>query len=460
MIGTVEPDGSGPTTRQAGAATRAHWLKLAFPFALAVLILAFQSGRASWKVREAVVEDLRLAHYTLVLGTLADAAPGSRPEPSRAQPPGHPMIVAAAARLDSSLAKALACFALEGQACDQGRALRVLLVLQTLATLACLGFIYLIGLELSGSRDIASLTLLLSLLGGHFGEFVRYYGPDSYIFAALFGSLYLLVRANRTGRLATFALAGVALGIGALFRPHYLYLGLLAMPVIFLVRHRYAGASLRAAAGAALAIAVAAWLVAAPWMARNLALFGDPAIADRSQALLLSTRLAYNSMTGAQWWLSWPFWTPVLGYGGFPHSYPPDLVNKLGGAHPGAPVQLAATQLYEATLRGAGPGGQVATLVREHLLANLGKHLLTSLPVLYKGLWGSALLLIAIPMLFVPRLVRTLRATDRLAGFALLAGVSLALLIIQALLTPNAYWMNLQMVPIYAFALAYAAGGL
>jgi len=453
MTGSAVPLPAGPLSRD-------RWLKLLVPFVVAIAVLAYQSSRASWKVREALLDDLRIAHHTIALGTLADAAKGERPRPTRALPPGHPYLIAAFARLDPSLARSLECFASEQRACERNHAVSVLLAPQALATVLCLALICLIGFELSGSKDVATLTMLLALLLGHFGEFVRYVGPDSYINAALFGSLYALLRAQRSGSIWVFALAGAMLGIGALFRPHFICLGLLAAPVIFWALRRAqvpAGRSIAAAA----AYALACLLVTAPWMLRNLARFGDAALVDQDMAMLLARRLAYNSMTFGEWWLSLVYWMPGIGVGSFDKLYPLELAHKLGGAHTGATPQPAALALYDATLKAAGTSAaHVGHLLRAHLAADLWQHLVTTVPVLNKGMWGSTLLLVAVAMLYLPRLVRTLRATGRLDAFALLAGVSVALLVLQALLTHNGYWINLQMVLLYSFALAHAAGGL
>ena len=61
---------------------------------------------------------------------------------------------------------------------------------------------------------------------------------------------------------------------------------------------------------------------------------------------------------------------------------------------------------------------------------------------------------------FLHRLWRIASATGQRPQIALVAAFALLLLLIHALLTSNAYWLNVPMLFLWCYAIAYVSGGL
>ncbi len=148
--------------------------------------------------------------------------------------------------------------------------------------------------ELRGEPDIRLARLMLAVIGSLavlFGFAIgrRFAGPDAGLIGAalvavypafleyqgmlmteplaatlLSGSMLALMRAADRGTAAAWALAGVAMGLMALVRPEYLFLGVLVPLLAFVLGRGRAGAL--GAGASALAFAV----VLAPWTIHNM----------------------------------------------------------------------------------------------------------------------------------------------------------------------------------------------
>jgi hypothetical protein len=242
-------------------------------------------------------------------------APDTRPASGRPMPPAYPFLLAGLARIDPGVARGLDCAGLSPSQHQLGRYFESLRFLQALAGVGILILVYHLAEALTGARSMAMATVVLYVIGGKLGEFARSVEPDNFRNLATFLSLLLLSIAYRKEQGWMFGAAGACLGVAALFHP---ILGILifALPAVLAAIPWITGSGRSGGRRNALynvAFVLGGLAVIGPWCARNLYLFGDPMLADRSEALLLSFRVAYNAMPYSDWPLAVLSWVPSYG---------------------------------------------------------------------------------------------------------------------------------------------------
>lgn len=273
--------------------------KIIVPLLLVGLYLATQTMRLDWRVGDGTLHYLRFAHNLLQSRSFAleIVPPGYVPSLSRALPPGYPLLIAAIGGVHSGVRDGIACYAERGAVCQMAFPFRPVLALQLIAALTSLWLTYRIAIELSGSREIAFLTVLLVVLGGRFWELAGQLQGYVFVGVALFSSLYCLIRAHGRRSMVWSGLAGLMLGLGALFHPPLLYLLVTLAPIVFLVWRSGERVGKSNALPAASALLIGGLVVALPWMVRNLSLFGGLTLGEDYEGLPLGQRLAFNGMT-------------------------------------------------------------------------------------------------------------------------------------------------------------------
>lgn len=144
--------------------------------------------------------------------------------------------------------------------------------------IALVPFTYLVGLELYQSRRVAVIAAVLAVFAGPL--LIMYPTVDNF---AVFGAagaaaLYAAIRATRPGRSAVWLIvSGAAVGLATLARVDGLLLAVAPLTAWAVDRGlgRWSGGGARRLGTAAIALsAVAAVAVMAPWLARNLSVFG------------------------------------------------------------------------------------------------------------------------------------------------------------------------------------------
>ena len=231
-------------------------------------------------------------------------------------PPAYPALIATLAKADPRIAQGVDCAGLSLSEHPSGRNFETLRILQAVAGIGILILVYHLTLALMGVRTIAMASVVLYVIGGKLGEFARIIEPDNFRNLATFLSLYLLVLAYRREKTALFGFAGASLGTAALFYP-ILAMLIVALPLTLTAIQSMAPDKMPARshhdAWRLGAFALGGFIVVAPWMARNLYLFGDPMLADQSEGLLLSFRVAYNAMPLSDWPIAALSWVPSYG---------------------------------------------------------------------------------------------------------------------------------------------------
>jgi hypothetical protein len=298
--------------------------------------------------------------------------------------------------------------------------------------------------------------VVLYVIGGKLGEFARTIEPDNFRNLASFLGLYLLAVACRTRQSWLFAAAGASLGVAALFYP-LLAILLLALPLALAAlpwtlrgeeRGRWRGVRHLAS------FFLGGLAVVAPWAARNLYLFGDPLLTDHAESLLLSFRVAFNAMPYSDWPLAILSWTPSYGNVLTRFLFGEAAVDRFGFLEAGA-YFVNGHAIFDAaaakTPAGANPYFAVWS---GNVLADPVRHLLTSIPIFTRGMWGTHGFMGIVGLCLLPRLWRSLEAGPNPRAAMAVTAFAVLLVAIQSLLAPNFYWMNTPMLLLMSLAIA------
>jgi len=87
------------------------------------------------------------------------------------------------------------------------------------------------------------------------------------------------------------------------------------------------------------------------------------------------------------------------------------------------------------------------------------RHVLTSIPIFTRGMWGTHGLMGIVGLCLLPRLLRHLLAGSSRAAILALAIFAVLLVAIRSLVAPNFYWANTPVLLFMALAIAHALPG-
>lgn len=301
--------------------------------------------------------------------------------------------------------------------------------------------------------------MLLTLVTGEYAYYATLYLTENLVFPLFTLFTVLLVCAWRRPGVWVWAAAGASLGLLALVRPSFIYLGyfILLCQIAFVTLGR-AGPSL-VGAGRISAGVLGFVVVVGPWIVRNWMVHGIPAITDGYASFTLVQRVAYNAMTYHEWLVSWIFWLPVFGDKLAAYLFQPESYVRLSFEHPDSFYLVGNSALRAATLEAAGGlANHLDYLLSEYVLGQFGKHALVTLPLAVRGIWISSYPGALMLLLFVPILVLSIKKRRyELAIFALPAWFMLGF---HAFVSVNVTRYNLIMIPGLAAGSAVALMGL
>ena len=346
----------------------------------------------------------------------------AKPKPGMFFAPLYPLTVAAVAALDSRFAATLDCTIEANEkhrplaSCDT-YARPMFLVHAALLTIGVVAAAA-TGEIIFGRIAVFYLAAVLATLGVLWeADLFSHLMTESLSFCVQNLLGFAMVRALRSGRWPAWALAGVAAGIAATARPPYLLLVPLGLVFIAAValwprlkeggltppfpppqggREQAecgAGKMLRLAAAlpSAAAFVVAALLVLSPWLGRNVISLGQARFTEEYGAVTLIERFAFNHMTAREFVLAFPYCVPVVG---------PPLVRALFGDDALDRFEWNKPKSFFAEGRArrdelVAAHGRIdpifPLLLREELARNWWRHILTTIPLAWCGLWVSGL---------------------------------------------------------------------
>lgn len=371
--------------------------------------------------------------------------------------PGYGMVLAVLALTDPVLRTGLACRIDRPQTCAKSQYVSVF-VLQYLAALATLLLGALIAWRLSRSWRIAALAAALTFLGTRLGDFAGFVTPIAVYHLLFVSALWALLVAWQSRSVRFAALAGGLIGAGALIEPATSVAG----PVVAIVVAVFAvkGGESRFGVFGGGAVLVATVFAAGLGLAGAVALGYDQSAVWRHVGQRLAERTAYNELGFGSAVIAALAPVPLFG----------DLLLSLLPAaearrhvmyQPGSLVFDGVARILPEALGRTGSTFEAALLIwRERVWGAPGAWLSGVLPVLSRGLWGGASVIALIGVVHVGRSIDYARVDRRLSDLLVVAAPCLALLAINTISGPNFAYLNPALPLLYAFAIAYVAGGL
>ena len=438
---------------------RGHVLILACVATALVLQVGIATRKAP-HVEFGTFSPIAVAAGLIEHGVYANAfVPGGAqtPAPELYLSPGYPAVIAGMAALDRGLADTVRCLAAQQVACMRGNPFRPLIVLQTLLALLALGLAYHVARHLSGSGEIAALATLLTFVMGRFGELAVTINPYAILPPLTLIFCALLCIAHRQRSLLVSGAAGLILGLLTLVGVYHAPLVVLAPLLLAAAEFTRATPRWRFALGGSATLAVTASLVLAPWVARNLGLFGDIEPTQTWETRLLAERMVYSGLSPGELVVALFFWLPGLG----------DLSSLL--------LPAEATRKFDVYYKGslllevgrvlnAAPAGadssQFLRILDMYALGRPAEYALITALLFVRGLRATGGILVLCGWLAVPLLWRRLGVQREQAAFLLIAGPLVGVAVVQSLFTANLPWMNVSLVFVYAYAIAAVTGGL
>jgi 4-amino-4-deoxy-L-arabinose transferase-like glycosyltransferase len=420
-----------------------------------IIILAVLSGayRKPFTVPGHCPLPFLVANNLVQHGVFSGAGPDARalPEAERPMPPAYPALITVLAKADGRLAEGVDCRRLEETRAHGDARFALLRIVQAAAGVGVLVVVFYLALELIGSRAVACAAVVLYVIGGKLGEFSRVVEPHNFYALLLLLGFYLLAVACRTSRSVLFGAAGASLGLAALFSASAVPLLFVPLALAAVAKSEDRGQGRAVRGGVVLLLA--GLVVVGPWALRNAVLFGDPMLADQTDALLLSFRVAYNAMPYSDWPLAGLDWIPSYGDVITRLLFGEDAVHRFGLLDPGAYFNHGHA-IYAAALSATPPGGNSYFAVwSRNVATDPVRHILTSIPVFTHGMWGTHGFMGIVGLCLLPRLIARLRAGPNPSGAVAVAACAVSLVAVQALVTPNFYWMNAPMLLLMALAI-------
>jgi hypothetical protein len=90
-----------------------------------------------------------------------------------------------------------------------------------------------------------------------------------------------------------------------------------------------------------------------------------------------------------------------------------------------------------------------------HVVADPIRHVLTSIPIFTRGMWGTHGFMGIVGLFLLPRLLRQLIASPNGAAVVAIVAFAFLLIFFQSLVAPDFYWMNTPMLLLMSLAVAH-----
>lgn len=232
------------------------------------------------------------------------------------------------------------------------------------------------------------------------------------LFLAALLILMLLLAWRRKSPALWFA-AGLSLAALALTKAVFLYYTMVLLPVLLIAAYR----SVRTRPGSAPTMLLCACLFftafAGPtgaWMTRNHGVGGEYTITGPGRASLsLSTREIFNDFTPTQYAAAFVHWTRGFGDNLARALFEPAVWKPFELDNPNGFYNRAVRRMSErvGTLRQKEnvPRGEAYTIFKNEMISAILSrpvvHLLTTIPVVYRGIWADEFAFLSFPLLIV-----------------------------------------------------------
>jgi hypothetical protein len=202
----------------------------------------------------------------------------------------------------------------------------------------------------------------------------------------------------RTARTRAFLAAGALLGLLCLARASFLVLAPTLLGILVVYARWFSAAHRRDWVRSAAAFAFAFLLFVVPWVVRNDVVAGKLGFTEEYGSATLIERFAFNDMSAREFALAFPYCLPAIG---------PSVVERLFGPamrrfawnEPGSFFDVGRARRMALVQAHGRLDPIIGDLVSAEMARNWWRHLATTVPLAWCGLWVSSVWsLLAIPL--------------------------------------------------------------
>lgn len=369
--------------------------------------------------------------------------------------PGYPMALWALGSVFPGVGASLACH--DGAGGCAEASLAAVLAAQLLLALTCVAMALRMFWRLSGSVPVAIAATLLAVFSTHLGELAGMVRPHMvYVTLSLLGG-WLLVETLATRRLLLVAGAGAAFAGAALLEPVVVLLVPLVAVLLGVIwpseeplRRRLAASAVFTGAACMVHVSLYRFAVAIGYGADGTL---------HQVGVMLAQRMGFLGLDRSTWLAAVVTPVPLLGESAS-WLLPLAEVRRLAiGAVPGS-IAAEGVSVWQATATKTGASAVLALIdVASEALRRPVAYLASTVPLLMRGLFAGGGLVALLGLFHLRRMLAYARADDRLGTHLMLLLPPLGLLLLNALFTSNAWWLNPLLPFVYAYAVAYVAQG-
>lgn len=378
---------------------------------LLIVLVTIAAGMFKNKDRAPIFDEILYLKHAYALNVHGvygfDVNPDEVPESSAALAPLYPAFLATVMYLDPGLAGKMRCHIIHYQdpkqpSCD----LNFGFVKWLQLAIAGLGMsaVWFAAKAASGRTIVATLAVVLCLSSGAPAKFANHFLTEALYLPLSFIYLALCIWAVQKPRVATFASAGLVLGLTALARPSFFHFFFLTLP-LFVAAARFHPAlrkdtfaqGLKMLAVPLIAYTLAVGFVTGGWIARNAQLTGVPSISVGYSANVLAIRVAFNEMTMREYAAGWLYWFPDFGDKAAVSVFGQDAIERQRYENPegfylGVSNQVmaevhAATHTTATFLSAKEGGVQTSWLIKEKVIGDLPMHIATTILMAWRGMF-------------------------------------------------------------------------
>lgn len=312
---------------------------------------------------------------------------GALPAPSAYREPGYPAILALCILMSPRLQEMRMADLFQQ---DLQPRLWPFKAMQAVLLMAASFVAMAIVQQVTGHRLLSWLALALVGLDGTLQAANNVLLSEPLIVLLLSAFTLCAINVARSGTYLHFAAAGVMLGLLALTRASFLYLGIAAAALLAGLAYRMPRHRRRLTTGLAVALLCALGLVA-PWMARNAIQLGRVFLTERA-GTILTIRAELNTMTAREYMAAFLYWTnsPFLRYRLLPELFGEGAADRLGAGGPEDLGQIARRrrqQVYEEVRSRPQADAALQHEALAKILRHPLRHMAVTLPVAYRGIF-------------------------------------------------------------------------
>jgi hypothetical protein len=263
--------------------------------------------------------------------------------------------------------------------------------------------------------------------------------------------MFATVLAWRVGRSHHFVLSGAMLGLLCLTKPSFLLLFPLVIGLSAVYLFSHAARRPQLLKSLLLFIVPFACLTGA-WMGRNLASVGKFGFTEEYGAAALIERFAYNDMSLREFFQAFPYCTPGIGPLAFDQMNGRDSMHRFIYFTEGSFFNVGRDHRNTLVEKYGRLDSLISGVAFDEMQFNWWRHLLTTIPLAWCGMWAGGIASVFLTPLFVWALIRFVRTGPIL--FVCFATPALANLALDALIGNHYTRYNLILIGPYAVGAA------